>query len=349
MATDNSQNPSLVRIRRSSFQLEIDYSKSQNLPVGTCISSPTFTANGYDWVLDYYPHGDEHENRSHVSVYLSLESEVEEICVQYTFYVLDKNKKYITIGNTEIDIFTYNKDFWGYAKFIARDSVEKLYCVNGFLVISCSIRVLDEPKNVQTYPGGLYEDIEKLWEKGRRFDVTFEVEGESISAHRFMLAARSPVFESKLFGPMAEAKMEHIKIDEMKAEVFKALLHFVYTDQLAEYGSSDHETLSLELLQDLFAAADRYGLEKLTLLCEHKLEKNLSVGTVVTTLLLADRHCRADLKNKCLDFASSPENFSLVALTEGYFNIMPGAPSLFAELSEMIKHSSRFAKKQRTY
>jgi speckle-type POZ protein len=202
-----------------------------------------------------------------------------------------------------------------------------------FLIISYSIRAFDvnssplmEPRIVPTYPGGLYEHIEKLWEKGERFDVTFEVEGQSISAHRLMLAARSPVFKSQLFGPMAETQMEHIKIDEMKAGVFKALLHFRYTDQLA-----------LELLQDLFMAADRYGLDKLTLLCEQQLEMNLSVDIVVTTLLLADQHNRAGLKEKCLHFASHPENFLLVALTDGYLNIMPRSPSLVAELSEMVK------------
>jgi speckle-type POZ protein len=168
-----------------------------------------------------------------------------------------------------------------------------------------------EPRIVPIYPGGLCEHIEKLWEKGEGFDVTFEVEGQSISAHRFMLAARSPVFKSQLFGPMAETQMEHIKIDEMKAGVFIALLHFIYTDQLA-----------LELLQDLFVAADRYGLDKLTLLCEQQLEMNLSVDTVVTTLLLADQHNRAGLKEKCLHFASHPENFLLLALTDGYLNIM---------------------------
>jgi hypothetical protein len=45
-------------------------------------------------------------------------------------------------------------------------------------------------------------------------------------------------------------------------------------------------TLSVELLQDLFVAADRYSLHKLTLLCEEKLEKNLSVDRVLTTLLV---------------------------------------------------------------
>jgi BTB/POZ domain/MATH domain len=177
--------------------------------------------------------------------------------VEYSFQVLDKKGQFITLCNSIVVNFTTDDSAWGYQKFLPIDTIEELYCVNGTLGVSCSIRVLTDPKVVGTYPGGLCKDIEKFWKK-ERFDVTFEVEGESISAHRFILAARSPVFESKLFGPMADAKMELIKINEMKAEVFK----------------------------------------KLTLLCEDELEKNLSVDTVVATLLLADRQSRAKLKKK---------------------------------------------------
>jgi speckle-type POZ protein len=336
-----------MKTRCSSFQFEIYYSKAKDLRIGEFISSPIFTASGYDWFLEYYPLGCRLENNgSHDSLYLCLENEVKKIIVEYSFQVLDKKGQFITLCNSIVVNFTTDDSAWGYQKFLPIDTIEELYCVNGTLGVSCSIRVLTDPKVVGTYPGGLCKDIEKFWKK-ERFDVTFEVEGESISAHRFILAARSPVFESKLFGPMADAKMELIKINKMKAEVFKALLHFVYTDELAKGESSDHETLSVELLQDLFVAANRYGIKKLTLLCEDELEKNLSVDTVVATLLLADRHSRAKLKKKCLEFASSPENFSLVALTEGYLNIMPGAPLLVAELSEMVIFW--FEKKQRTY
>jgi speckle-type POZ protein len=349
MASERSESANLMRTRRSIFQFEIDYTKAKNLPFGTFISSPTFTAGGYDWHLEYFPHGGSHENKgSHSSLFICLQSEVEKIRVEYCSQVLDKKGDFITVGNPEVLNFTNTSNSWGEMDFIASNTTEELYCVNGVLVICCSIRVLTDPKVVWTYPGGLCEHIEKLWEEKERFDVTFDVEGESISAHRFMLAARSPVFKTELFGPMEQAKIEHIKINEMKADVFRALLNFVYTDQLAKNGSSDHETLSIELLQDLLVAADQYRLDKLTLLCEEKLEKNLSVDTVVTTLILADRHNRTELKNKCLDFACRPKNFSLVALTEGYFNIMTVAPSLLTELSEKVKCMSHSGKKRRT-
>ncbi|KAB8112806.1 hypothetical protein EE612_051541, partial [Oryza sativa] len=51
------------------------------------------------------------------------------------------------------------------------------------------------------------------------------------AAHRCVLAARSPVFRAELFGPMKEsAATAVITVDDMEAEVFRALLAFIYTD-----------------------------------------------------------------------------------------------------------------------
>jgi speckle-type POZ protein len=344
MASTSLANPSHL-MRGPNFQFEVDYYKSKDLPIGTCISSPTFTAGGFDWALDFYPHGDTPEQQgSHVSLLLCLKSKVaKDVTAEYSFTVLDKKGRFISAYPPEVDNFTKGRESWGFENFLTKNEIEKRFIVDGAIfVISCTIKVLTAPTDVQTYPGGLCEQIGKLWEKGHKSDVTFVVEGESICAHRLILAARSPVFEANLFGPMAEAKMGQITIYEMKAEVFKALLRFIYTDQLC---SSEQQTLPVELLQGLFVAADRYALDKLRMLCEEQLVRNLSVETVAATLLLADRHSRPELKGKCLNFATAPENFSLVALTEGYLQIMQGAPTLFADLSEKVKCSPSFTKK----
>ncbi|KAJ4788485.1 BTB/POZ and MATH domain-containing protein 2 [Rhynchospora pubera] len=120
----------------------------------------------------------------------------------------------------------------------------------------------------------------------------------------------------------------------MKAEVFKALLRFIYIDNF-----EDRELkggFSVELVQDLFVAADRYALEKLKLLCQQRLFMALSVDTVLTTLILAERHSSAWLKEKCLQFASELKIFTRLALTEEYGQIMQSFPSLFVELRQKV-------------
>lgn len=62
------------------------------------------------------------------------------------------------------------------------------------------------------------------------------------------------------------------------------------------------------MAQHLLAAADRYGLERLKVLCEAKLTEGVSINTVATTLALADQHQCVQLKSVCLKFIASPEN-----------------------------------------
>jgi len=92
-------------------------------------------------------------------------------------------------------------------------------------------------------------------------DVTFEVGEERFAAHRLVLGARSSVFMAELLGPMKE-KNRHIRIDDMEPRVFKAMLHFIYTDSLHKMHKRD--TYAMD--QHLLVAADRYGLERLKLM-----------------------------------------------------------------------------------
>jgi len=54
--------------------------------------------------------------------------------------------------------------------------------------------------------------------------VTFEVDGEIFATHKLVLAARSPVFRSQLFGPMKDQNSQSIKVEDMMAPVFKVAL-----------------------------------------------------------------------------------------------------------------------------
>lgn len=55
-------------------------------------------------------------------------------------------------------------------------------------------------------------------------------EGEQeIPVHRMLLEARSPFFRGMLESNMAEAQQGRYVVRDINAEVFKALLHFIYT------------------------------------------------------------------------------------------------------------------------
>ena len=134
-------------------------------------------------------------------------------------------------------------------------------------------------------------------------DVTFHVGGETFTAHRCVLAARSPVFMAELFGPWIEnaaATGTCVRIDDMEPTVFRALLHFIYTDTLPELKEGDDGGDKVAVAQGLLGAADRYGVERLKLICEDILCVHVDTRTAVTMLELADKHGCHRLMEACI-------------------------------------------------
>ena len=133
----------------------------------------------------------------------------------------------------------------------------------------------------------LGDDLATMSDKEELTDVSFDVEGESFSAHRLVLAARSPVFRAELFGSMAESKMASITIQEMGASTFRSMLHYMYHASLPNAGKMDVSSTMAEY-QRLLVAADRYGVERLKKICEDKLCGNaITIDNVVSMLELA--------------------------------------------------------------
>ena len=67
--------------------------------------------------------------------------------------------------------------------------------------------------------------------------VCWQVEDETLRAHKIILTARSAVFNALLKAPMREGTEGIVKLQDIRAPVFRALLHFVYTDSLPAVGA----------------------------------------------------------------------------------------------------------------
>lgn len=105
----------------------------------------------------------------------------------------------------------------------------------------------------------------------------------------------------------------------------QAMVNFIYADELPsihELAGSVSMWTSTVVVQHLLAAADRYGLDRLRILCEAKLCDELTPETVATTLALAEQHHCAELKFACLKFVAVRENLGGTTLSleyESYF------------------------------
>ncbi|CAI0466450.1 unnamed protein product [Linum tenue] len=235
----------------------------------------------------------------------------------------------------------------GYKRFFKRTQLETSdYLKDDKLVIRCCVGVVkSQTEGPRTYsipvpPSDIGLQFGMLLESGKGSDVNFEVDGEIFSAHKLVLAARSPVFRAQLFGPMKDQNTTSLKVEDVELPVFKALLHFIYWDALPDLedlvGTVNPKWAATLMAQHLLAAADRYALERLRLLCEAKLCEDVAINTVATTLALAEQHQCLQLKAVCLKFIALPENLKAVMQTDGFEYLKQSCPTVITELLQYV-------------
>ena len=107
---------------------------------------------------------------------------------------------------------------------------------------------------------------------------------------------------AELFGPgkgkgASASAAAPVRIDGVEPRVFRALLHFVYTDSLPEV---DEGAGKVAMARGLLAAADRFGVESLKLICGDVLCNHIDARTAMDLLELADKHGCPRLKAACI-------------------------------------------------
>ncbi|XBI16473.1 hypothetical protein VPH35_058723 [Triticum aestivum] len=86
------------------------------------------------------------------------------------------------------------------------------------------------------------------------------------------------------------------------------------------------------MAQHLLVAADKYRMERLKLICEDKLCKNIAAGTAASILALAEVHHCHELKGACFHFLSSPKNLTAAMAGDDFENLRSSFHSLVKEL-----------------
>ncbi|XP_019178716.1 PREDICTED: BTB/POZ and MATH domain-containing protein 2-like [Ipomoea nil] len=331
------------------------YSLSKGMGIGKYVASETFTVGVYDWAIYFYPDGKSAEdNATYVSLFIALASDATDVRALFELTLLDQSgngmhkvhSHFRRVLETGPYTLKYRGSMWGYKRFYRRTQLETSeFLKDDCLLIQCTVGVvrtyIEAPKiySIPVPASNIGLQFGKVLESGEGSDINFEVEGEVFPAHKLVLAARSPVFRAQLFGPLKEQNTQYIKIEEMQAPVFKALLHFIYWDMLPDLqdlvGLDTTWAVTL-MAQHLLAAADRYGLERLRVLCESKLIADVAINTVATTLALADQHQCVQLKSVCLKFIASPENLKAVMETDGFNHLKESCPSVLTELLDYV-------------
>ncbi|GJN09602.1 hypothetical protein PR202_ga27623 [Eleusine coracana subsp. coracana] len=300
------------------FVVVVDYSRRQKgLGVGCFIRSGTFSVGGLDWAIRFYPDGQRRLFRS-----------------------CDDESR---LGPRT-------------PAFISRTNLEKDYVVGDRLTIKCNLRVITinhrhqvrrtKPgTEITVPPSDLSKNFGTLLLEQDASDVTFRVGGEDFP-HKLVLAARSAVFKAELYGQMKETTARYVTIEDVQPAVFKALLHFIYTDSLPPALDDDLERDDYcEMIRHLLVAANRYAMDRLKLLSANILVEHLDVEELATTLALADQHNCDILRDVCIEILVSEDGMmDAVMATPGYANLKTSSPTILTDLLEKI---SKYGKAHR--
>jgi speckle-type POZ protein len=203
-------------------------------------------------------------------------------------------------NDDEIKQCTYSiSDNSNVLDFIEREDLESLRKGDCFQV-RCDVSIVREFPAVPS--PDLHLGLGDLLATGLGGDVTFDVGGELFTGHKYILTARSSVFMADLLGQWREKTTISVRIDDMESEVFKALLHFIYTDSL-NVVVEDGDKVTLP--QHLLVVAHKYNMERLKSICEDQLCNNVDASMAATTLMLADKYGCHELKEACITFLTN--------------------------------------------
>ncbi|TVU49767.1 hypothetical protein EJB05_01103, partial [Eragrostis curvula] len=354
------------RVVTASHKLTIDGCTTSKLIINKRTwMSPTFEAAGSSWRIAYGPYGHKpyrigqpidpsptDKDDDYLSLYLQLDpakvSRSDQVeMAKFKFSLLDESGNPVpefTRATTEFSCFGGDGKHQGFCDFVRWKDLEESGCLkDDCFAVRCDITALtdgggegDAPA-VVVPPSDLHHHLtDLLWKKKEGKDVTIAVAGgETFDAHGWLLAARSPVFEAELLAAAKEKVpgggiRRHVEVQGVDPNVFKAMLHFMYTDALP--APETEGTDAAAMAGGLLAAAHRYKLERLKLMCEEMLLKRVDVDTVAATLAVAEQHgCRA-LKAACVEFITRPGNLKAVMETQGFQKMKDTCPGVVMEI-----------------
>ncbi|XP_048526813.1 BTB/POZ and MATH domain-containing protein 2-like [Triticum urartu] len=317
--------------------LKIDgYSRTKEVPNGKWIDSCPFQVGGRTWHVSYYPNGDESEYTDFICLFLCLDDAIAEtVKAQAKFSLMDKYGKPVPLHTATTATSDFSVANSCGLDFMERGELEKSeHLKDDSFIVKVDVTIMSEfhaqeTPSIVVPPSDMHRHFGDLLSSKAGVDVEFRVGGETFLAHRLVLAARSPVFRAELFGPMKEsATTNAICIDDIEAEVFKALLAFIYTDALPAMDQQEESAMA----QHLLVAADRYDLERLKLICEDKLCNRIDTNSVATILALTEQHNCPELKAACLVFLSLTTNLEAAMKSEGFEYLTKSCPGVMKDL-----------------
>ncbi|KAL7303388.1 hypothetical protein TKK_0004573 [Trichogramma kaykai] len=264
--------------------------------------SPQFTAlsDQQAWKLVCYQGNTGEEHTMTVAL---VQTQPDNAGVQYVDYeckVWDQDERHVNAsygcvsvrGNHLVSLVDFPRHSWEISKAIViqlklwRKSVNAGY-------IQPQRKTYLHDSGEQHAVKNLSLDMGEALLSGMFSDVTLVVEGRRFKAHRFVLAARSPVFARMFLSDMRESRDQEIQIPTSNRDCFRKFLQFCYTDAV--------QNVELDAI-GLLLLADHYDVQGLRWVCEKCLLAVMCAENALDIMLVADLINDAKLLIKTMEY-----------------------------------------------
>lgn len=178
------------------------------------------------------------------------------------------------------------------------------------------------------------EEVSALVDSADTGDVTLIVEETPIPAHRAILMARSPVFDSMLRAPMQERVSGRIVLPDLSVATARRFLHFLYSGVVDENSLAD-DASAFALLR----VADRFEVPTLVEACAEAIVPRLDTENAAEFLQEANALGCEKVRESC--FAFVIEHLADVQVTEGFKRLAKNHPDLVLQILSTIVPQSK--------
>lgn len=333
------------------------------------VRSPEISVGGHTFSLVYHPRRGTvgcGAQRASLAINHEESCDYEGVVFRYTILIKSKERGYVQWGkscsictNNDADDMLFGPDVVdapgipsGIFGLRHRQLMESEWVIDDALTAKLKVQVrpkvlydtkseIRERRSLVMPCSNLIDNLLALLDTGVGSDVTFQVQGDIITAHSQILCARSEVLQRQFSCGMQESTSKEVFIDDCEPVIFKSFLRYLYCDDFATLegliSNKDCGT-PMSMLQKLLAISHKYQVTRLQAWCESKLCELITIDEVCSVLQQAHLYEVKTLEQRCLDFIA--DNMSEVAKTETFASLIQQWPEVSLKITLRVARVS---------